>query len=68
MMPLAELTTGMRFAAPLLAKDGSLLVPRGVPVNSLLLARLSGAQVEGLPTISFDVESTPTPLPFPVSA
>jgi hypothetical protein len=65
---VAELGTGMRFIEPLRAREGTVLVPRGVPVNALLLARLSGADVTGEAVVAFDLESTPTPLPFPASA
>lgn len=66
---VAELVPGMRITAPLRGTDGALLVPPGVPVNALLLARLSGAQVDGEVMVAYDVEaSSTTPLPFPASA
>jgi hypothetical protein len=65
---VSQLRPGMRFTEPLRAREGTLLVPGGVPVNALLLARLSGADVTGEAVVAFDLESTPTPLPFPASA
>jgi FixJ family two-component response regulator len=67
-VPLAELAAGARLTRPLVARDGSLLAPAGVPVSALLLARLSGAAVAEPVWVEPEADSALTPIPFSATA
>ena len=67
-LPVASLEPGMVLTRPLSDRRGVLLAPAGVPASSLLLARLSGAEVEGPVWVAHEVDSTVTPMPFAASA